>query len=1014
MRVLKSLIVGIGLFVFGVAQVYGLGLGDIELNSNLNQPLKAKIELFVVDPDELKQLEVKLADKTAYETSGVEHVHLLNDLIFTVVAVDGDKVVIEVTTEAPVREPFLDFIVEANWAAGRLLREYTLLLDPPIYAQEHTAPIVAAQTIQLSSVKSETASAAASEPESATNSSTATQSSDQFTGNEYGPVKNNENLWSIAERIRTEGSTTEQAMMGLFKANPDAFADNNINNLQAGYVLRVPDASVTQELSHSKAAKQARQHYNDWLTQRRLAAVASNQLPGNGAGLAARAETSDAQLSSVGSDAQLRLVSPEEGQDGLSGTGSGGLSVTDLARVQAAEADIAAQALQTRIQELESKLSQKERLLTLQNDALYELQQQLGGQEDLVEATTEFTDADAANDPTTIRSPSEVAANVETAESTAETITTPEEGVTSVADVEPESSAVVTAQVDQQSVVAENNWMDLLENTNALLIGGAVLLLIGALIWGWVRRRQLVAEEEFDAEAYGLLPGELQMPEGDGEIGIMQAETERPESVLSDSRIAPEEVESSDIFAEDSTAGIDSFETDDAEVDPLAEADVYLAYRRYGQAENRIRSALEQDPESERLQMKLMEIYYSSENQLAFEAEAEAIFARQGGDEAVWSQIVEMGRELCPDHPLFGETKAIDTAELDSLSLDEDIDLDSFDLDHSGADAQSQDDLFAITSDDVSTEMPAGADDHSAPLDSLIDSEVEDLNGIEDLVVDAGSLDDHVEPLASLDEVSITDETLAETDNEIASLLEGLDSFGEEVPDSPESKNIADSRVTDELPAGADQSQDHFEDIPSFDKEGAQAESQVNSEAELSTDNVVDFDSSEFAHSGRVVHGGGRDLPSDLDSKAADAGLDKKNINEGLSSDIAAQAEDTNVDFVAGLDLSGLGGDITSDDFSSESKYLQNDNEDSSAAADIIPMPGTEVVDSVSASVGQTDVRSGDLFGGMDAIGTKLDLARAYIEMEDRVGARDILEEVLEEGSDDQKQEAETIMHSMN
>jgi len=1006
-RVLKSLIVGIGLFVFGVTQVYGLGLGDIELNSNLNQPLKAKIELFVVDPDELKQLEVKLADKTAYEISGVEHVPLLNDLIFKVVAIDGNQVVIEVTTESPVREPFLDFIVEANWAAGRLLREYTLLLDPPIYAQEHTAPIVAAQTIQLSSAKSETASAETSQPESATSSSTVTQSSGQFTGNEYGPVKNNENLWSIAEKMRTDGSTTEQVMMGLFKMNPDAFSDKNINKLQAGYVLRVPDATTIQALSHSEAAKQARQHYSDWLTQRRLAAVASNQLPGNGAGLAARAETSDAQVSSAGSDAQLRLVSPEEGQDGLSGAGSGGLSVTDLSRVQAAEADIAAQALQTRIQELESKLSQKERLLTLQNDALYELQQQLGGQGDLVEATaTEFTDADAANDPTTIRSPGEVVANAEPAESTTETITTPEKAATSVADVEPESSVVVTAQVDPPSTVAENKWMDLLENTNVLLIGGAVLLLIGALIWGWVRRRQLVAEEEFDAEAYGLLPGELKMPEGDGEVGIMQAETERPESVLSDSRIASEEVESSDIFAEDSTAGMDSFETDDVEVDPLAEADVYLAYRRYGQAENRIRTALEQDPESERLHMKLMEIYYSSENQLAFEAEAEAIFARQGGDETAWSQIVEMGRELCPDHPLFGETKATDTTELDNLSLDEDIDLDSFDLDHSGADAQSQDDMFAMTPDDVSTEMLAEADDHSAPLDSLLDSEIEDLNGVEDLAVDA----------ASLDEMSITDETIAETDNEIASLLEGLDSFGEETPDSPESKNIKDSRATDELPAVADQMQDDgFENIPSFDKEGAQAESQVNSEAELSTDNVVDFDSSELAHSGRVVHGGGRDdLPSDLDSRAADADLDRKNKNEGLSSDIAAHAEDENVDFVAGLDLSGLGGDITSDDFSSESKYLQDDNEDSSIAADIIPMPGAEVVDSVPENVGHADVRSGDLFGGMDAIGTKLDLARAYIEMEDRVGARDILEEVLEEGSDDQKQEAETIMHNMN
>ncbi len=1044
MRVLKSLIVGIGLLTLSITQSYGLGLGEIELNSGLNQPLKAKIELLVAEPDELKQLKVKLADKAAYEAAGVERIHLLNSLIFKVVAVEGDKVVIEVTTVAPVREPFLDFVVEADWPAGRLLREYTLLLDPPVYAQERTIAVTAAQTTAPSSPSDAappsteaSSNTKSSKSSSVTPSSTAARSTGQFTGNEYGPVKNNENLWNIAEKIRPDGSTTEQAMMGLFKMNPSAFSGNNINNLQAGYVLRVPDAATVQELNHSAAAKKARQHYSDWLTQRRIAAAASNQAPVNRAGLAAKAEPQGVKRPPADSSAQLRLVSPEEGEGGLSGTDSEGLSSTDLARVQAAEEGAAAQALQTRIKELESRLSQKERLLTLQNDALYELQQQLGSQKDLV-STTEFTGDDVANDPTTesfsdtllsSESDGAPAAPIEVAPEE----TAAEEAVAAVSDAKPASSVTVTAKVDVQPEAVENNWQDLLKDTNILLLGVGVLLIIGAAVWSWVRRRQL--QSSFDASEYGLMPDELKMPVGSGEAGSVQTEMADSDSFMNESRIAPDEADS-DILVEETTAGFDSFESDEADIDPIAEADVYLAYRRYQQAEDLIKSALEEDPDSEPLQIKLMEIYYGSENQLAFETEAEAVFARHGGGQEVWLRIVEMGRELCPNHPLFGETGSQDTPELSSVNLenidlDEDMNLGDLDLDNADSEAMFQNDKPAKTDDEMPAEIVTEIESHSDDLDTLLDGlgdiqELENVQGLDALAADIEDMDtpDDIDPLASLRDVnteqkqteeevesgiesfaekmdsnplaedrsvdsvlegltplenmSAVDETIDDADSDIASLLEGLDNFSEEdySPSATKKTDTESHNVAEEQPTEKVSSSEHFEEIPSFDKEKAQAENQAKAKTELSTENIMDFDSSEFDHSGNVIHGGASDQP-ELNTTAADVDLAKN-----------TEDTDTDIDLMASLDLSGLGGDITSDDFSSDEA-------------------GTTLLSDAD------DMLADDIFADMDAVGTKLDLARAYIEMEDEDGARGILEEVLEEGSDDQKQEAETIMNSI-
>ncbi|MGD8958170.1 MAG: fimbrial protein FimV, partial [Chromatiaceae bacterium] len=194
--------------------VYALGLGELSSKSTLNQNFEGNIPLLSVLPEELDGVRVNLADAEIFERAGVERPFYLSLLRFEPALTDSGKTVVRVTSEFPIREPFLNFLVEVNWPKGRLVREYTVLLDPPTTTMRRAPKVSPAATPARTAVVPSQPSAAVAA------SSGGTTQRVSAAGSEYGPVRANDTAWRIAEEVRPSGVSIEQTMMALLEANP--------------------------------------------------------------------------------------------------------------------------------------------------------------------------------------------------------------------------------------------------------------------------------------------------------------------------------------------------------------------------------------------------------------------------------------------------------------------------------------------------------------------------------------------------------------------------------------------------------------------------------------------------------------------------------------------------------------------------------------------------------------------------------------------------------------------------
>ncbi len=206
---------------------WSLGLGDISLNSYLNEPLRAELVLLETDGLNVEDIRLGLASEQEFARLGVERAQFLTKLVFDVQG-DGAAIRAVLTTELPLREPYLNFLVEARWPEGRLLREYTLLIDLPPRETER-----------------ETSAAIGAAPEAMLPAENPSRYVDRDADNEIRPggsylVRNSDTLWRITAASKPLDATMEQAMLSIVLANPDAFDRGNINGLKSGYVLSLP------------------------------------------------------------------------------------------------------------------------------------------------------------------------------------------------------------------------------------------------------------------------------------------------------------------------------------------------------------------------------------------------------------------------------------------------------------------------------------------------------------------------------------------------------------------------------------------------------------------------------------------------------------------------------------------------------------------------------------------------------------------------------------------------------
>ncbi|GAA0213025.1 FimV/HubP family polar landmark protein [Kangiella japonica] len=263
-----------------------LGLGKIDAESGLNQPLKAEITLLSSNNVSEDDLRAKLASYDAYNKFGVQREAYHNTLFFKIITKnDGSKAIV-VESREPIKEPFINFLIELNWAQGRLMREYTLLLDPPVFSKATVAPKLSSMPSspsQATVTKKPTAPQQVerkvdSSPETVTKNESqpkAQQETKQepktevsevsrqlaatpdFTDDSW-TVERGQTLWSIAKAVRPKDASVQQTLMAIFHNNPDAFINNDINRLKAGATLAVPERSTISDVSQTAAVNSIR------------------------------------------------------------------------------------------------------------------------------------------------------------------------------------------------------------------------------------------------------------------------------------------------------------------------------------------------------------------------------------------------------------------------------------------------------------------------------------------------------------------------------------------------------------------------------------------------------------------------------------------------------------------------------------------------------------------------------------------------------------------------------------
>ena len=971
-----------------------LGLGEIHLHTALNQSLRADIDLLSVSPKEADKVTVNLASYEEFSRVGVDRPAVLMFLKFKVHQSPDGRYVIEVSTDRPIREPFLDFLVEVNWPTGRLLREYTLLLDPPGMMKESAPKVTTARAGTAPAARAATAKPAAT-PAAKTQPQPVRQqrSSKDLV---YGPVKKDDTLWSIASNMRSDKSVSvPQMMMALLKANPEAFYDGNVNRLKAGYVLRIDDPSLINAMSRAEAYRELQRQTRSWQDYKQQEAGGAEQRPSRAS------KPSPAAASASREKAHLRLVAPKkkaESSDAAAApSGDTTAAATDTASIEqvrqqlllAQEATAAQQReneeLRKRMKELEQQLASMQRLLSLKNNDLATLQQQASGTGG-ADATKPSATTAAEPEKPKDAEPSEAEPAPASAATQAKSEAAPAAPQKPVAVAKPKPKPKPASKPKPKvAAPAPSSAADPLAFARDLvgdpvIAGGlaGVVLILALLLWLIVRRRRAGNFQE------SILSG--------GTSSMLNAKAEGGEGHAS---------EETSFLSDFAISGMGDIHADDAEVDPLTEADVYMAYGRNQQAEELLKEAIKANPERNELLIKLLELYYTSKNREAFTARADEAFSALGGTGPLWDKVQRMGHELEPDNPMFSETPGTaDPAESQIADepprndevLDIGLDLDALtaemepSAEEAAAAGESADEFdldlgvdFSDLDEDVDlnamaeTATPrdtAAADGALSSFDALAENSLEAFSeeeepavaqagfGDADSHLEAFGADSQLEPEESLAPVSVEEPGQSEG-NALDFDLEGFD-FSPE-GDAPASSPEA--TVSDNDGNGLD-----------FDLSGLQLD-----EAEGSVDDMA---------------------PPALEAAGADEALgatsSEQSVDAGATGAADAAAEhDTALDF----DLEGFEG----------LSEAESETAPVSGAGATTPSGDLSDLDlnlDEELGVGADD----EFFSDLDEIGTKLDLAKAYIDMGDGDGARSILDEVVKEGDQEQRQQAEELL----
>ncbi|CRM29067.1 hypothetical protein [Pseudomonas sp. 24 E 1] len=427
----------------GMAQA--LQLGEMTLKSKLNQPLAVEIELLDVGGLTASEITPSLASSQAFVDAGVDRQAFLNDLTFTPVVNPNGRSVVRVTSSKPLPDSYVRFLLQVQWPNGRLMRDYSVLLDPAKFDQP--APTAAAPAPRVAAP----ASTAPAVSKAAQHTTTP-----------------RDTLWEIAAKNRNGGSV-QQTMLAIQALNPDAFIDGNINRLKTGQVLRLPDTVESTALPQPQAIAEVRAQNAAWRQGRRVAtnpAAGKQQLDAT-----KRTQAGNAPASTNAKD-NLSLVSAEAAKKGAKGKAGDSAVLSDKLAMTQEQLDTTRrdnEELKSRAADLQSQLDKLQKLIQLKNDQLARLQAEKG----------------APVAPATAAMPAQLAGEPAAAPAVPDAAT-----AAPVPAAEP-------VKTDAAPATTEGKFNDLLTNPVVLgVLGGAAILLVLLLLLLWARHRNARREEE--------------------------------------------------------------------------------------------------------------------------------------------------------------------------------------------------------------------------------------------------------------------------------------------------------------------------------------------------------------------------------------------------------------------------------------------------------------------------------------------------------------------------------------
>jgi pilus assembly protein FimV len=658
--------------------VHAAGLGRLNVLSPLGQPLNAEIEIVALRPGEEETLVARIAPLDAFTAAGIEPTAMLNTMRFAVER-RGSQRILKVTTTAPVNDPFVEILIELQWGSGRLVREYTFLLDPPEYkardqiaaappAPRPAAPVpvpeaakppppVEAKPIEPVAPAAPVISPAPTAPAEAAKEPTKEPAKEASAEPAKEPakapaaepvkeaakpaaeataqheVKKGETVGGIARSNLPPGITLNQMLIAIYRANQDAFIRENVNLVRAGRILNIPSAQELGSVDADEANRLVRAHMAEFREYRsRLAAVpaAAETVPGQREGEGRIEPKPEAPKPAAPAD-QVRLSKADPQKPGAASQAARG--------DDAAARERALKEAQSRIGDLEKNVSDLQKLLELKNQQLAELEKKAGAKPAPAPAPAPVapaakapekpaaTPAPATPAPAAPTPPAPIAKAPEAPKPEA---IKPDAGKPEAPKPAAKPAPKPAAPAPEPSLIDE-----FLDNPVALAgLGAVVLLLLAYAFWAW--RKKKAAQARFQ----------------DSVIGAAAAGAAAG-STLAEPTLAPTTGGSAATPASASPAGMAA-----EEVDPIAEADVYMAYGRDAQAEEILKEALQKDSSRIPVHAKLLEIYANRKDANSFEQTALKLKGLTNSSGPEWDKAAALGRSIDPGNGLYAGSGA--------------------------------------------------------------------------------------------------------------------------------------------------------------------------------------------------------------------------------------------------------------------------------------------------------------------------------------------------------------------